>query len=204
MDRQAPLLSRHLLEEYEKRLRAAGAPFDEWALPGLDGGEIESTLAPLGLKLPIEGRIWWEWHDWATRSGQMFTGMSGKEYLSLRDAVATYEEFRRLVLQLVEPDDPDFADPEKRWNRSWFPFRGTQHPLVLDCSVPDGTATPIRHMSLEEPWGSPMPRASSLGETVTWATEALERGVARWDKGRRVWARNPDAEWDPEWDIDLL
>jgi hypothetical protein len=183
-----PLFDTAMLRTYESRLRTQGVPVDEWRKPGLTDDEMSDALAPLGLGLPMEGRVWWGWHNGAPGYGKgKLVAPSGDKFLSLAEAVETYREFRTIVQGLVEPDIPLLADPDYRWNPAWLPIRGPQLPVVIDCSVPEGQPTPLRFIDLQDVEGSPKPRAQSLGQMVSWWIEAIDCGAWRWNPASNQW-----------------
>ena len=59
----APQLTVDLLEQLAERWRRQRAPITEALSPGLDEEEMDALIAPLGLSLPVEARVWWGWHD---------------------------------------------------------------------------------------------------------------------------------------------
>jgi hypothetical protein len=91
-----------------------------------------------------------------------------------------------VVVESVEPDVPELANPDDRWSPSWLPVGGLRFPVVIDCSVPAGAPTPVRLVSLEHVGPSP-PVAASLGEVVTWWIAAIDNGAWRWDTTHSVW-----------------
>lgn len=178
------------MQLYEDQLRAQGVPVDEWKCPGLTSDQADEVLAPLGLRLPSEGRAWWRWHDGPTPEGRGLLFGPGKFCVSLEKAVEIYREFRAIVARAVEPDNPPLDDADYRWNPAWLPIDGPQLPTVIDCSVPEGEPTPLRFIDLADVEESPKPRAQSLGQMVTWWITALESGVWQWDRNARAWERH--------------
>lgn len=130
-----------MLEELEDRMRAQGAPVDEWGRPGLTSVEIAEMLAPLGLTLPAEARAWWEWHDGST---QPLEGKFGprKSYLSLSAAIKQYRQSRG-VAEGSAPDWPH-NNPDLLWDPQWFPIEPGPQPVVVDCGVPEESWTSVR------------------------------------------------------------
>jgi hypothetical protein len=184
-----PLLNPEMLQAYEERLRTIGVPINDWT-PGLTDEQMRETLAPLGLRLPAEGRTWWGWHDGSPGYGDSkLIAPPGERFLTLAEAVETYREYRKIVEELVEPDIPELANPDDRWSPSWLPIRGPQLPVVIDCSVGEGP-TPLRRIDLQDVEDSPRPRAQSLGQMVTWWIAALDSGAWRWDAERAEWSVN--------------
>jgi hypothetical protein len=189
-----PLLSMDMLSAYEERLRSQGLPVDEWARPGLKLDAMEEMLAPLGLRLPVEGRSWWQWHDGTTHPGQERLFGPWKEYLSLEKAVAVYHQFRSIADETAgawPQNDRDFL-----WSPTWFPMKGPQLPIVIDCSVPEGQPTPIRFIDWQNVDGFFKPRAESFGQMVSWWIEAIDCGAWRWNPECNQWDIHDDLlEW---------
>lgn len=188
-----PVLDDQLIGNYEERLVAQGVPLGEWGRPGLTSLQMEKTVRPLGLALPTEARVWWGWHDGCPGEGRRkLLGPARQEFLSLTGAVETYRRYREVVQELVVPDIPGLADPDARWNRSWLPIEGPQHPTVIDCSVVEDQPTPVRIIALEDVLGSPRPVAASLGEMVALWVRALDGGAWCWDVEQRMWRVEPE------------
>ena len=59
----APVLTADLLETLERGWARQSAPVMEHLRPGLSPERIDDLTAPVGLRLPVEARIWWGWHD---------------------------------------------------------------------------------------------------------------------------------------------
>ena len=89
----AMLLDRHLLGELEVRWRAQEAPILERLTPGLSVEEIDAVTAPLGVRLPAEARLWWQWHNGvpgAKGSLRVLRTIGGPyyEYIPIEEAAA--------------------------------------------------------------------------------------------------------------------
>jgi hypothetical protein len=198
-DATPPLLDMTLLATYEERLRGLGVPVDLWGAPGLANNEIEESLAPLELILPIEGRVWFGWHNGGVGEGADFLlGPYGERFLTLEKAVDTYHEFREIAQSLVEPGVAGLDDPHTRWHPAWFPLVGPQKPVVIDCSVAEGDPTPVRIVDLADVEGSPQPRAPSMGQMVAWWIRAIDGGAWSWDRTHGRWQTHRErlgADW---------
>lgn len=174
-----------MLNAFEGRLRSQGLRVDEWAKPGLKVDDIEVVLAPLGLRLPVEGRAWWQWCNGTIPQGQERLFGPWKTYLSLSDAVAVYRESRSVAKETAEAwpqNDPDFL-----WNPAWLPIKGPQLPIVIDCSVADGQPTPVRFIDWQNVDGFLEPRAESFGQMVSWWIDAIDCGAWCWSPERNQW-----------------
>ncbi len=182
-----PVLDAGMLTDYEARLKALGVPLDGLAR-GVASEEMATTLAPLGLTLPGEARVWWGRHNGSPGDYRSKPyAPPGEKFLSLSEAVETFNEYRGIVMELVEPDVPELANPDDRWHPAWLPIRGPQLPLVVDCSVSKDAPTPLRFVSMEDSDGSRRIRARSLGEMVQWWMEAIDAGAWRWDLASAEW-----------------
>jgi hypothetical protein len=188
-----------MMADYEQQLRAQGVPVDDWRLPSATDAEMDSALAPLGLKLPIEGRIWWGWHNGAHPDGQRKLFGPWQDCLSLEQAVEEYRQSKASAARLAagESESP-LSDAGYWWRPTWFPLDGSGQPIVIDCGVADDQPTPVRMIDWQNVEGFFKPRASSLGQRVAWWIAALEDGAWRWRPDRQTWEireelYNPDA-----------
>jgi cell wall assembly regulator SMI1 len=192
------VLDSSLLAVLEERLGTQGVLVDEWE-PGLSDDEMSETLAPLGLTMPAEGRALWGWHNGAP--GQDMgnqLGPVGPEFLDLAAAVKCHQAYRRVVLKTMGHfESPPLDDPDFSWSPAWLPFIGWQLPAVLDCSVPNGSPSPVRVIAMEDPIGSSEPVADSLAEVVKRWINALDRGAWEWHLDRSEWSRHLELL-DPE------
>jgi hypothetical protein len=189
----APLLDIQLLDALEARWRAHGLPLLDRLRPGLTDDEMDTLTAPLGLRLPLEARRWWGWHD-GVSSADVYNARErevgvGMQFLPLGEAVELYRSLRTVILEdhLAGAFEPD---PEGWWARAWFPVTERSGPIVCDCSVPEGEVTPIRILD----WGAlikqvKIPRARSLGEVVGWWIEAFDVGAWGYTK---QWVYEPE------------
>jgi hypothetical protein len=186
-------LSVQLLYAYEECLKGIGAPAAEWFRPGLTAEKIEEAVAPLGLRLPSEARIWWEWHDGATAEGRELLPGPLRQCLTLVGAVDLYRRSRVLADKAARtwPEhNSDFL-----WSPTWFPVVGWQLPIVIDCSVAEGQATPLRIVDWQDVEGFLEPQAQSLGQMVAWWIEAIDVGALEWNGADRKWLRHDIPEW---------
>jgi cell wall assembly regulator SMI1 len=182
-----------MLKSYEERLRRQGLGVDQWTRLGITTDVMEEILAPLGLRLPIEARVWWEWHDGSTYGGWEKVLGPGNVCLSLEESVKKYQQCRIEAEELVVPDCPPLDDPDFRWNPAWLPVCGDPgHPVVIDCSVAEGEPTPIRFIDWQNVDGFFKPRAVSFGQMVSWWIRAIDSGAWRWNPERDRWDRHDE------------
>jgi cell wall assembly regulator SMI1 len=194
------LLNIELLTRLERCWQARDLPILRRLKPGLSDAEIDALTEPLGLRLPVEARTWWGWHDGVDMTGAKFE--FDREmgawwpYLSLAEAVAECQRCRRDSEEMERA----IAQPEPAWwYPSWFPI--TVDPpvaiLACDCAVPKGEPTPIRHISAPEGQPPPAPSVPSLGALIARWIEAFDRGI--WTpKPGGGWTIDED-RWPPEW-----
>jgi cell wall assembly regulator SMI1 len=178
------------LVHLERGWEAVGAPVRRCARPGLTSAEIDELMAPLGLRLPVEARLWWQWHN-GTEQDLTVTSIEGNlmgpvhRFLRLEEAIVTY----RYACELAdEAADMSGMAPQEWWDRAWFPVVSTIHDSLvsIDCSVPEGEVSPVR--SVEAPDEDRLViRAPSLTDVVLWWGEAMQSGGWTYDAARNHW-----------------
>lgn len=188
------MLTEPMLERLFEGWRHAGAPIVQSLRPGLDEREIDATTSELRLRLPVEARTWWAWHDGASSTMTSHALGLGFLYLPLSKAVALYRQWRAIAHESVDPAslDPE-RDADDIWHPSWFPISkgGDGTTVACDCSVDEGAPSPIRSVHWSKRVGrSAVPVADSLGTVVSWWIEALEDGTWTYDHKRQGWNSN--------------
>jgi cell wall assembly regulator SMI1 len=187
---QIQLTFRTVLARLGHAWDAAGAPVGHLARPGLAGAEIDDLLLPLGLRLPIEARMWWEWHD-GTDLDESVTSIEGHllgpvhRLLSLRDAVNAYNSACELADEAASLSG---MAPQEWWDRSWLPVVSTLHDslFAVDCSVPLGHVTPVRVVEPADEDRLIM-RAPSMTEVVSSWADAIASGGWAYDRDEKRW-----------------
>jgi cell wall assembly regulator SMI1 len=193
MQSPSPLLSPEMLTDLERQWQRQGVPLLEHLRPGLPRSEIDALIAPLGLRLPVEARTWWGWHDGARTNGPSVrrTIGAGFEYLPLAEAVEQYRLCREASEQVAstEGHPRPMSEPEYWWRPQWFPITLTGYGGVVacDCSVGNDSPTPIRMVWWAGRESFAEPVAQSFGQVVSWWIDALRTGVWRYDAGRDKW-----------------
>ncbi|HEY7933172.1 MAG TPA: SMI1/KNR4 family protein [Solirubrobacteraceae bacterium] len=189
MDADVTLLDPSMLDVYEELLRAQGVPVDEWLNPGLTKEEMDTKAASIGLTLPTEARVWWEWHDGESRDSRESALGPFKPFLPLDVAIEQYMMSRDVAMKAAEPDNPPLDDPDFLWPPVWLPIGGDGgHPVVIDCSVAEGEPTPLWAVMWAAAVEDRAELASpSLGQMVAWRIEALENGAWKWDPETSYW-----------------
>jgi hypothetical protein len=190
-----PLLTEGLLEELAERWRAAGAPIADSLRPGLSDAEMDALVAPLGLRLPHEARVWWGWHDGARPSDRLGVSWElgpGFGFFSLGEAVALYHEMRELFRDIWADEDPGMVD--YWWRPSWLPITECRGAVRCDCAVSEDAPTPIywAYSHDHDADGLTNPKVGSFGTLVCWWIEALDSGGWRYDPEANRWQHLPE------------
>ncbi len=188
MQLEPRVLDEELLAEYEEKLRQQGVPVNDWDCAGIPPQEQHEIIDALGLRLPAEAQTWWSWHNGCPGYGlSKLAAPIGEKLLTVNDAVDIYREYRDIVERHAEPDVPELANPDDRWNPAWLPITGRQTPIVIDCADPDSAITPLRRINLEYVQESKEVAAASLGQMIVWWIDAIDSGAWRWDREAERW-----------------
>jgi cell wall assembly regulator SMI1 len=191
---EAPFLGSALLDALDERWRRYCPALLARLSPGLTGQEIEGATRPLGVRLPLEARLWWQWHDGVPAERVRFANERvcagpGFAYLPLREAIERYDMMRELAERLASDAVPEGWSADTWWDPNWFPITvaGNGRVVACDCSVPDGQITPIRSIKwgVDDDWQ--IVRARSFGEMVTWWLEGFDAGAYRYDTTEHDW-----------------
>ncbi len=175
----AHVLSVELLEDLEKRWRDQRAPIAERLQPGLTVDEMETAVAPLGLELPEEAKVWWGWHDGAACAD---LGVPvAFSYASLQHAVES-AEFHRNLANEVMPEDPTWM-----WNWSWLPWSSdiSGAALVIEARA-DMQVSPVS-VHLKDDSADVPESAPSMGTLVSWWIELFDRKASVYDRASGHW-----------------
>lgn len=177
------------LGELEGQWRRLGAPVASQAAPGLSLEQIEAAVGPVGVHLPGELVVWWQWHNGVRSPGshgftESMIGTAAWDLLSLDDAVGAYRR---------EPRSPQYpGDPIARefyWRDTWFPFAACGADLLfVDTAAAraDGTV-PVR-CKLNFGWEDwDVEQAASLADAVAMWVRALREGYYWWDPQAEDW-----------------
>ena len=177
------LLSWDLLARLESAWAENKAPIHSALRPGLSSAEIEDIMAPVGLDLPFEARMWWSWHDGG--AGEIGPDLP---FLPLAEAVSRYEVFLGLSVEIAGPK------AVRMWDPTWFPITDASiGPIVVDCSVRRDEPTPIRQINWElPPEEAARPQAESLGEAVMLWIDAYATRVWSFDREAGAWDYHPE------------
>jgi hypothetical protein len=186
-------LLQHLLDRLEKHWQAVNAPVIELARPGLTTEEIDERTAPLGLRLPVEARYWFAWHDGVEPALADQAQMGPSFYLpSLEYQILSYLDERQFA---VEAFQEGWAEtPDQLWEPSWFPIFGRsigRSPAIVDVGVAEGELTPIGHATKESV--DPPGRGRTLTSLVQFWVECHDQGLYRWQPEERNWVAARDA-----------
>jgi len=172
---------RDLLDRFEAVLHSLGAPVAELMRPGLPDEKIDDLIAPTGLTLPDELRIWWRWHDGADEAASNHEegrrlGPGGWLHLPLLTMIELHGYHNGRYCDMLAHGSTDLA--EQGWRPGLFPFshRAWQpnHVLAADTLVPEHAPAPVvmtSEMGIEQ-WAG----TESIGEVIGIWIEALESG----------------------------
>lgn len=151
---------------------------------------MDDLVEPLGLRLPVEAKLWWGWHDGAEGRGSAYAIGLVLPYLQLGEAIQIYSETRQIAHDVTA--EPGGLEADDLWRPEWFPItvplRGF---LVCDCSTADGDPTPIHLVDFEFADVSKTPVAPSFGALVERWLEALDAGAWIYNPDRNSWEDLP-------------
>lgn len=184
-------MTEELLEQLAERWRALRAPIANSLRPGLSDDEMDALVAPVGVRLPTEARVWWGWHDGTETD--LLSHAIGHDTLPLQlaQAVEQYSELLEAASDVTADDES--SDPGDFWGREWFPFAVPRRAhLACDCSVAEGAPTPIRHVDFYFPAESRVPVSPSLGAVVSLWIDAIDSEAWTYDHDRPGWKRHPE------------
>jgi cell wall assembly regulator SMI1 len=189
-------LDEHLLSELEARWRAQTAPIAERLTPGLSNEEINAITGPLGVRLPAEARLWWQWHNGVPRSAvtlraQRTIGGAYYEYLPLEEAATGYRQLREIAAEVVSSPEQHADD---FWHPSWWPISSNAGGawIACQCDVAEDKPTPIRAISFVESTQFEPPVLASFGELIQHFINGLDQGVWRYDGDTGRWVKDFD------------
>lgn len=133
----APALSFERLEAlHERWVRAGMEGLLAHLEPGLPDAQIDELTAPLGLRLPVELRMWFAWHN----GGARYPWTLSNALWSLEDAVEETQFFRDVARSVREdPDVPEVGE----WQSTWFAFTGLDGGALVVDAAEQGTVSPV-------------------------------------------------------------
>lgn len=175
------VLDDELLADFEVRLRRIGAAVVEHWAPGLDDRRIDELLAPLGIDLPEEARVWWRWHNGTLPNAPPTATeiIPSREQAPLEGAVSMAATAGLMVETF---DIPELAKLLHLVSRK---------PIIyVDCNGPREAPAPIFSQN-DEP-ECPVLALSSIGELITIWSRLIDDGV---------FATTSDGQWqrlDPD------
>lgn len=180
-------LSTALLEELEQRWRERELPILDQLRPGLTDKEIDELIAPIGLNVPEEARVWWRWHDGADLVGTSgewsFSPGGSVVFAPLARQVEHYREMRSRSRSEAVAAPEAGRDEDFWWGPSWFALTEGRPEVVCDCAAP-GPTSPIYAYDVGMWEELHTPRADSFGQVVTWWIRAYDDGIWRYDRGQ--------------------
>lgn len=179
------MLREEMLDSLEAGWRRHGAPIADSLRLGLAQPDVEAMTAELDLRLPVEARTWWGWHDGASTMFPTHTIGAHYVFPPLEAAIGQYRRWRDIARKTVAGEAD--LDAEDLWAHSWFPILlgGDGTTVACDCSVDEAEPSPIHVVNWKVFMNPAVPAADSLGTVVSWWIEALEDGTWRFDRQRK-------------------
>jgi hypothetical protein len=163
-----------LLDQLDSHFVRVGIP---QPLPaGLTEEQIAEETESLPYALPIELRTLYAWHD-----GLCTTRMPmGHPPRSLRESVEIYHWKREWAIEFAFALD---RTQDEVWPPSWFTYSSASGlPPVMDCTVPEGHATPVMVADpLENDQPYPLIVADSFTQLIAWWVELFDQGIYNYD-----------------------
>jgi hypothetical protein len=150
---------------------------------------MQALVAPLGLRLPHEARVWWGWRDGVAPSagGAEREIGPGRHWLPLAEAV---EECARIRQMKAEVFGEDPAEVEVQWSSSWLPLVHSEGLVVIETGGAEEAPCPVWvHWFYERPGPPHLP---SLGELAAVWIDAIDRGAWRYDREGNHWTSDED------------
>jgi len=184
------VLTLELLEELKQRWTRQGAALVGHLRPGLSPQQMDAMTEHLDLRLPTEARIWWAWHDGVSRTVRLGVHRElgpNLPFLPLEDAVALYRHAREQAAE-VAGDQANYW-----WRPNWFPITERHGEIRCDCSVEEGSPTPIywAYSHDHDADGLTNPRLESFGAMVTWWIDAIDSGAWEFNADANRWEYQP-------------
>lgn len=172
------------LEDLERQWRRLDAPIASHLRPGIEPTAVDSLAERHGLKVPLELKVLWNWHDGADGGERPWVeqviGPGRYQFLSAAESLEAYADNRR-----IHPEPPDVGS-DIYWHRSWLPFmRCDAYRLYVDCDRTtwnvDG-CTPVRLVRWD--WESyDADCAQDLTQAVQQWAWVLKEGYVTYSEG---------------------
>lgn len=179
---------RHLLERLEEHWWRQGADIARALQGGLTDGEIDALMAPLGIRLPDELRIWWGWHNGTEPLDTI--GPGGWDFVPLQRAIEYYHGWLDYGAESVAPDIPAMA--EAYWHVPWFPIVSLGGPNIVlyvdTAEAQPGDTVPVKLLDATI-W------ENYLGNRVPSFTDAVQLWIDALDNGYHWWSSDYGGSW---------
>jgi hypothetical protein len=186
LEGSSPDLLRTLLHELDDEVRARGVDVDAWAAPGIPHEVARRTLSSVGLSLPAEVAVWFEWHNGLNPEGPRGFPYPNFENASIDEAVRRYRETRAFIAP-AGPADPPAEALELGVGEGWLRLVSSNYGLAVDCSTNEDIPR-IRNAEDDFFFEPERYRARSLCTFVAWRLYGIRNGAYRWEGEGRGWA----------------
>lgn len=185
----SPALLAELLSVLEQEISTAGAPFRDWARPGIEGDVVADELSKVGLVASPELIVWFGWHNGFIDPPRPEGGspMPNCVLTSLEAAVQIYREW---VLDMVRPTGVEWDDVDLEWGagKGWLRLVASTVGLAIDCTGNFGGPPKLHYASEDFAYeGQDVYRAVSLCTFVTWQIEGIRNGGYVWSNEKKRW-----------------
>lgn len=186
-------LTREMLDRFETTLGDHGAPVVSTRDAIREDSLHEPT--PVSFAFVDEVRLWWRWSSEQMAGSECPFGFSVGlvTLMSLSDATVATEEMAEIDRKA------GISDELQLWNDDWLVIaRSGNGYLTCECNRPEGSTSPVGYFSYDTGLEDTSPIVESIGDLVAFWTEAIERGLLRYDVERAEWIEGPPWEGLPE------
>lgn len=186
MIRAEPERLLNLLARLEEHWRAVDAPVVGLLRPGLSAAEVDEATAPLGLRLPLEARTLFGWHDGTTFAPGVRRDIGPAfAFMPLQWQVEQCQQWRRFAADLLP------AGLTGLWEDSWFPLMAgiidASTNIIIDTSVRAGEVAPCGFSDKEDV--KPPTRERTFTDIVQLWVDCLDSGTYSYSPEDHMWLK---------------
>jgi hypothetical protein len=177
----SPTLLSELLTELESELTRHGVLFRQSVKTGLSPTTIAHYLEAVGLNVPEEAVVWFEWRD-GPSDNRALGVLPSLSPVGVESATRRYRDLRADVELEPSSDLSDFGI-----GPGWLPLGRAYVGLAVSCEEPGQTPRPIRYANEEFPYEQTAYRALSICTYATWMIFGLRSGAYVWHSDSQSW-----------------